>query len=149
MNGRNAIQHEIAQMTETFEAHSQETENGIEYWQARDFQHLLGYAEWHNFLNIVGKARTACELVGHEVQDHFVDITKMAELGSGSRREIPDIRLPRYACYLVAQNGDPALLSRGIRPESLPPEEDVTKVERRLASEQKKALNNPTGLEQE
>ncbi len=97
----------IQALTSTFEAHAQQTDGGTEYWLARDIQHLLGYAKWDNFLNVVSKAKTACEVSGHQVPDHFADVGKMVDLGSGSQREVDDIMFTRYACYLIAQNGDP------------------------------------------
>ncbi|MFN9644024.1 MAG: DNA damage-inducible protein D [Bacteroidota bacterium] len=232
----------IQELTSTFEAHAQQTEAGIEYWLARDLQPLLGYTQWRNFLSIIGKAKTACERSERQVADHFADVSKMVDLGSGSQREVEDIMLTIYVCYLIAQNGDtrkqeiafaqtyfavqtrraeiisqgdqalfgkstramkaqwkvPAnrpladfaptillkakdfaaeitifnarehgmqsetaisqehitnnqavrdtLLQRGIRPETLPAAEDVKKVERRLASEEKRTLKAAEGL---
>src|SRR5450755_1395228 len=100
----------VQSLTTTFEGHAQQTESGVEFWLARDLQHLLGYAEWRNFSAVISKAKTACEVAGHAVANHFVDVNKMVDLGSGSQREIDDIMLTRFACYLIAQNGDPGKL---------------------------------------
>lgn len=97
----------VQTLTATFEASAQQTDGGVEYWLARDIQHLLGYTKWDNFLNVVSKAKTACDVSGRQVSDHFADVGKMVDLGSGSQREVDDIMLTRYACYLIAQNGDP------------------------------------------
>ncbi len=97
----------IKTLSNSFEDHSQTTENGIEFWFARDMQHLLGYSEWRNFQKIIIKAKISCEATGNNVSDHFVEVNKMVKLGSGSEREIEDVSLTRYACYLIAQNGDP------------------------------------------
>src|SRR3989338_1568241 len=96
----------IVQLNKTFEE-SAYTQNGVEYWMARDLQKLLDYSEWRNFLLVIEKAKTACLNSRQGVSDHFVDVNKMVKLGSGSEREVDDILLTRYACYLIAQNGDP------------------------------------------
>ena len=97
----------IESLTATFEDHSKTTQNGVEFWFARDLQHLLGYTKWDNFLNVVNKSKTACEVSENNIIDHFADVGKMVNIGSGTHREIDDIMLTRFACYLIAQNGDP------------------------------------------
>jgi DNA-damage-inducible protein D len=82
-------------------------QEGIEFWLARDLQNLLGYTEWRNFTKIIEKAKKSCQTSNNAISDHFVDVNKMVPLGSGSERELEDILLTRYACYLIAQNGDP------------------------------------------
>ena len=83
------------------------TIDDTECWSARDMQKLLGYSLWQNFTNVINKAKAACENVGQPISDHFIDVNKKVDLGSGARREVDDVMLTRYACYLVAQNGDP------------------------------------------
>jgi len=96
----------IAQLHGNFEG-AAHIEDGVTYWLAREIQPLLEYARWENFESIIEKAEIACKNSGQLVENHFRDVTKKVEIGSGSTREINDIKLTRYACYLIAQNGDP------------------------------------------
>ena len=96
----------IIQLHKNFEDYAHQID-GEEFWFARDIQGLLGYSKWENFAKVVEKAKTACNNAGHSVADHFPDVRKMVDIGSGAERPIDDIALTRYACYLIAQNGDP------------------------------------------
>jgi len=96
---------EIKALFAQFENASAEIE-GIECWSARELQTLLGYTQWRNFVNTIDKAKEACLNAGENIQYHFADVSKMVGIGSGAEKSIEDILLTRYACYLIAQNGD-------------------------------------------
>ncbi|MBU3679972.1 MAG: DNA damage-inducible protein D [Candidatus Kapabacteria bacterium] len=97
----------IYSLTESFEEYALYTESGVDYWLARDLQTLLGYSKWDNFSAVISKAKTSCKVSGHAVEDHFADVGKTILMPKGASKEISDVMLSRYACYLIAQNGDP------------------------------------------
>ena len=90
-----------------FERAKQHTKEGVEFWYARDLKDLLEYEQWRNFLKVVEKAKESCKNTKSDIGDHFADVSKMVEIGSDTKRNIDDIMLSRYACYLIVQNGDP------------------------------------------
>jgi DNA-damage-inducible protein D len=96
---------EIKALFAQFENAAAEVE-GVECWSARELQTLLGYSKWENFSKVIDKAKDSCSNVGGKITDHFPDVRKMVEIGSGAEKAIDDILLTRYACYLIAQNGD-------------------------------------------
>ncbi len=96
----------ITKLQKTFEDYAHES-YGVEFWFARELQVLLGYTEWRKFQGVIEKAKESCKNSGYDMKDHFVDAAKKVKIGSEAEREIDDIKLTRYACYLIAQNGDP------------------------------------------
>ena len=96
---------EIKALFAQFENASAEFE-GVECWSARELQTLLGYTKWENFSKVIDKAKESCETAGEKIKDHFPDVRKVIEAGKGAQHMIDDIVLTRYACYLIAQNGD-------------------------------------------
>lgn len=91
----------------TFDSIKHYTEDGVEFWYARELQGVLEYSQWRRFEETIQRAKRACKNSGNEIADHFADVGKMVPLGSGAEREVDDLMLSRYACYLIVQNGDP------------------------------------------
>lgn len=113
----------IYSLTKTFEEFAQRTESGVEFWLARDLQHLLGYTKWDNFVSVVAKAKTACEVSGYHVAHHFADVGKTILMPKGATKEVPDVMLTRYAVIyeqtgsiedfaLIRSKGDRALFNQ-------------------------------------
>lgn len=99
---------ELAKYSEqTFESIKHVNEYGEEYWLARELQLVLEYAQWRRFSDAIERAKLACKNSGFAVEDHFADVGKMVDIGSGAERQIDDVMLSRYACYLIVMNGDP------------------------------------------
>lgn len=93
-------------MLEKFESNANLTKDGVEFWLARDLQKLLWYIKWDNFLDVIQKAKTSCNNSWYLVSDHFADVSKTINMPKGATKDIDDMMLTRYACYLIAQNGD-------------------------------------------
>ena len=131
-------QEEIRQLFQQFEQVAC-VSGDVECWSARELCELMGYKLWQNFTKVIDKAKAACSNVGQNIEDHFIDVNKMVNIGSGAERQIDDIMLTQEHIDNNAAVRK-MLVERGIIPENLPPAEDVKKVERRLESEQKKVL---------
>ena len=97
----------IQTLTNNFESYAKKSENGVEFWLARDLQQLLGYDRWENFEKVIEKGKVACFTAKQCASDHFLDATKTIQMPKGAEKTVDDLMLTRYACYLIAQNGDP------------------------------------------
>ena len=97
---------QIDKNSKTFEEIKHMDENATEFWYARELMHVLQYSNWQNFERIINKAKISCQNSDISILDHFIDVSKMVQIGSGAYREQTDYKLTRYACYLIAQNGD-------------------------------------------
>jgi DNA-damage-inducible protein D len=149
------MNHTLPAVNSGFEALKKINEHQAEYWCARDLQPLLGYAQWRRFELAIERAKESCMSSGNQASDHFAGAGKMVDLGSGSQRELDDYHLSRFACYLIAQNGDPRkpeiaaaqqavssrrfkrtkpLARRCVMPESIAPAKHIKAVEKRLKS---------------
>lgn len=126
MTGNRIAKHHHA----TFEGIKQTDDEGNEFWLARELAPLLDYPQWRNFLPVLDKAREACRNSGQKVKDHFADVRKMVGIGSGALREVEDLRLSRYACYLVVQNGDPQQVGHRQRPDLFRPLDTAARTHR-------------------
>ena len=131
-------QEEIRQLFQQFEQVAC-VSGDVECWSARELCELMGYKLWQNFTKVIDKAKAACSNVGQNIEDHFIDVNKMVNIGSGAERQIDDIMLTQEHIDNNAAVRK-ILVKRGIIPENLPLAEDVKKVEQRLESEQKKVL---------
>ena len=98
---------QISKLKLSFDEIVHTTEDGVEFWYARELQSILGYSQWRRFLETIDRAKTSCENSGISISEHFADVGKTSPMPNGGAREIGDIMLTRYACYLIAQNGDP------------------------------------------
>lgn len=93
---------------QTFEQIKEQTGEGREFWTARKLSKVLDYSEYRHFLPVIDRAKDACKNSGHNISDHFEDFLGMVEIGSGAKRKLENVKLSRYACYLIVQNGDPS-----------------------------------------
>ena len=101
------MSHLIAKEYKSFEAIKRLSENGHEFWYARELAMVLEYVQWRNFVKVLDRAMLACKNSGYEIMDHFAEVSKMIKMPKTATKQVDDYKLTRYACYLIVQNGDP------------------------------------------